>query len=160
MRFPDIDPDIQYLKTLLKHQKSISLPTRLDRQDTTELNGFTIHNYPATRRKTDKKYWKRYIGPALASIFAVSATLMVTSSVLLWNYTETVQRRNTKKQSLILDHWGKGGPLTVDSSILEQGEIVEGEKDLLRRDMGFPGADPKLSLETQGFLKNESQEKT
>ncbi len=26
--------------------------------------------------------------------------------------------------------------------------------------MGFPSADPKLSQETQGFLKKESQEKT
>ena len=29
-----------------------------------------------------------------------------------------------------------------------------------RRDMGFPSADPKPSLDTQGFWKKDSQEKT
>ena len=29
-----------------------------------------------------------------------------------------------------------------------------------RRDMGFPSADPKPSLDTQGLWKKESQEKT
>ena len=28
--------------------------------------------------------------------------------MLYWNYYETVSRRSTKKQSVILDHWGKG----------------------------------------------------
>ena len=32
----------------------------------------------------------------------------MTLSVLYWNYYETVTRRSTKKQSVILDHWGKG----------------------------------------------------
>ena len=45
------------------------------------------------------------------SVVAVVTTLMVTVSVLFWNYSETRQRRLTKKQSVILDHWGKESPL-------------------------------------------------
>ena len=49
--------------------------------------------------------------PLLVSVLAVAATLLVTMSVLFWNYSETRQRRMTKKQSIILDHWGKRSPL-------------------------------------------------
>ena len=49
--------------------------------------------------------------PALVSFFAVATTLMVTASILFWNYSETRHRRLTKKPNLILDHWGKKGPL-------------------------------------------------
>ena len=47
----------------------------------------------------------------LVSVVAVAVTLMVTVSVLFWNYSETRTRRLTKKQSVILDHWGKESPL-------------------------------------------------
>ena len=45
------------------------------------------------------------------SVVAVVVTLMATVSVLFWNYSETRTRRLTKKQSVILDHWGKQSPL-------------------------------------------------
>ena len=52
--------------------------------------------------------------PLLVSVLAVAATLLVTMSVLFWNYSETRQRRMTKKQSIILDHWGKHNPTMTD----------------------------------------------
>jgi hypothetical protein len=46
------------------------------------------------------------------SILALSFVLVMTLAVLYWNYYETVTRRLTKKQSVILDHWGKGSSST------------------------------------------------
>ena len=40
------------------------------------------------------------------------------------------QRRSTKKQSVILDHWGKGGPLVVDPAIINLGRTT-GVKEVL-----------------------------
>ena len=39
---------------------------------------------------------------------AFSNVQVMTLSVLYWNYYETAVRRSTKKQGIILDHWGKG----------------------------------------------------
>jgi len=118
--------------------KSISLPTRLDLEPEVcmDLNG-SIARIPRCYKR-NRNSLTRYICPAIASIFAVSATIVVTSSVLFWNYSETVQRRMTKKQSLILDHWGKSGPLVVDPAMLEALGNVADEDQILRRDMGFP----------------------
>ena len=70
--------------------------------------------------------------PALVSFFAVATTLLVTSSILFWNYSETRQRRLTKKQGLILDHWGKKGPLLdkEDLGLLDGGLVYYGETAL------------------------------
>jgi hypothetical protein len=46
--------------------------------------------------------------PLAISLLALTFVLVMTLSVLYWNYYETVSRRSTKKQSVILDHWGKG----------------------------------------------------
>ena len=51
---------------------------------------------------------RRYQKPLAVSLFALAFVLVMTLSVLYWNYYETVSRRSTKKQSVILDHWGKG----------------------------------------------------
>ena len=51
---------------------------------------------------------RRYQKPLAVSLFALAFVLVMTLSVLYWNYYETVTRRSTKKQSVILDHWGKG----------------------------------------------------
>ena len=51
---------------------------------------------------------RRYQKPMAISLFALGFVLVMTLSVLYWNYYETVSRRSTKKQSVILDHWGKG----------------------------------------------------
>ena len=71
--------------------------------------------------------------PMLVSFIAVLATLLVTMSVLFWNYSETKQRRMTKKQSIILDHWGKKSPLLEKKdleNLLEGGETYYGETAL------------------------------
>ena len=78
-------------------------------------------------------FMSRYVCPVLVSFLAISATLIVTVSILYWNYSETMYvliitiitpgtqvprylllsnlfrpryRRATKK-STVLDHWGK-----------------------------------------------------
>ena len=63
----------------------------------------------------------------VASVVAVLAILVLTFSVLFWNYTETTQRRLTKKQGVVLDHWGKTAPSDIDREILLYGGIVQGE---------------------------------
>ena len=71
--------------------------------------------------------------PLLVSVLAVAATLLVTMSVLFWNYSETRQRRMTKKQSIILDHWGKRSPLLQQDeleNLLEGGVTYYGETAL------------------------------
>ncbi len=54
-------------------------------------------------------------------------------SVLYWNYYETVNRRLTKRQGIILDHWGKGAPTKEETdaltlSLLEMNGILSKEK--------------------------------
>ena len=69
----------------------------------------------------------------LVSALAVILTLLVTMSVLFWNYSETKQRRMTKKQSIILDHWGKKSPLLEKEDLdhlLEGGITYYGETAL------------------------------
>ena len=54
-------------------------------------------------------------------------------SVLFWNYSETQLRRMTKKQSIILDHWGKRTPLLQKDeleNLLEGGVTYYGETAL------------------------------
>lgn len=45
--------------------------------------------------------------------------MFITFLVLYWNYNETVHRRLTKKQSYILDHWGKGSPSAAETAVLD-----------------------------------------
>ena len=82
--------------------------------------------------------------PLLVSVLAVAATLLVTMSVLFWNYSETQLRRMTKKQSIILDHWGKRTPLLQKDeleNLLEGGVTYYGETALRlesHRQITFP----------------------
>merc|ERR1712223_1606841 len=78
--------------------------------------------------------------PLLVSLLAVCLTLAVTASVLFWNYSETRHRRLTKKPSLILDHWGKKGPLLDDPDLVGAGGIVVYGETALRGDGNFHGA--------------------
>ena len=53
--------------------------------------------------------------------------------MLFWNYSETQLRRMTKKQSIILDHWGKRTPLLREDeleNLLEGGVTYYGETAL------------------------------
>ena len=53
--------------------------------------------------------------------------------MLFWNYSETQLRRMTKKQSIILDHWGKRTPLLQKDeleNLLEGGVTYYGETAL------------------------------
>ena len=65
-------------------------------------------------------------------------------SVLFWNYSETQLRRMTKKQSIILDHWGKRTPLLQKDeleNLLEGGVTYYGETALRlksHRQLTFP----------------------
>ena len=54
-----------------------------------------------------------YICPVLVSFLAISTTLVVTLSILHWNYVENNQRKVSKKM-IILNHWGKGKPVESD----------------------------------------------
>ena len=74
---------------------------------------------------------KKGFCPSLVSFLAISTTLIVTASILFWNYSETRQRRLTKKQGIILDHWGKRGPLmdkdrlgSIDGGLVYYGETA------------------------------------
>ena len=78
----------------------------------------------------------------LVSVVAVAVTLMVTVSVLFWNYSETRTRRLTKKQSVILDHWGKESPL------LNQEDL----KDLLHGGITYYGETALRSELSRKFL--------
>ena len=79
------------------------------------------------------------------SVVAVVVTLMATVSVLFWNYSETRTRRLTKKQSVILDHWGKESPL------LDQEDL----KDLLHGGITYYG-ETALRSELELIFTNTS----
>ena len=70
--------------------------------------------------------------PSLVSLLAILLTLLATVLVLLWNYSETQQRRLTKQQNVILDHWGKLGPMLnkEDLQLIDGGELYYGETSL------------------------------
>lgn len=61
----------------------------------------------------------RYRKPAIVSLISVGLIMFITFLVLYWNYNETVHRRLTKKQSYILDHWGKGSPSAAETAVLD-----------------------------------------
>ena len=84
------------------------------------------------QRNKKKRHIVKGFCPALVSFLAISTTLLVTASVLFWNYSETRQRRLTKKQSLILDHWGKKGPLMENENLgsIDGGLVYYGETAL------------------------------
>lgn len=107
--------------------------------------------------------------------FTISAVLILTFAVLYWNYYETLNRRLTKKQGVILDHWGKGAPSkeetadlllllpevsSTDDVYLENVEIgiSEGFEDIpdqklkdffSRPGNGNPESDPQISVKEE-----------
>ena len=90
---------------------SLSLPSHLNTAPThpTYLrNGF--HHLQHLDRVAGYRT-KKKVSQALVSFLAIATTLIVTASILFWNYSETRHRRLTKKPNRILDHWGKRGPL-------------------------------------------------
>ena len=62
----------------------------------------------------------------LVSVLAISATLVVTLTILHWNYVENNQRKVSKKM-IILNHWGKGKPVESDLEKLYIEELLERE---------------------------------
>ena len=50
----------------------------------------------------------RYHKPISISFLTVGAIMLMTLSVLYWNYYENIHRKMTKKHGVVLDHWGKG----------------------------------------------------
>lgn len=96
--------------------------------------------FPSSSFSPNKVYSRRPLPcPLLVSLLAVCLTLAVTASVLFWNYTETRHRRLTKKPSLILDHWGKKGPLLDDPDLVGAGGIVVYGETALRGEGNFHG---------------------
>ena len=65
----------------------------------------------------------------------------MTLSVLYWNYYETVVRRSTKKQGIILDHWGKG---SSSSNVYPDSEYL---KDKMRE--GGVKSDDHVTVEEE-----------
>ena len=63
----------------------------------------------------------RYHKPISISFLTVGAIMLMTLSVLYWNYYETVHRRMTKKHGLVLDHWGKERPTELETMMLAGG---------------------------------------
>ena len=66
----------------------------------------------------------RYHKPISISFLTVGAIMLMTLSVLYWNYHENIHRRMTKKHGLVLDHWGKGAPTELETRLLA-GEVPE-----------------------------------
>lgn len=89
----------------------------------------------ATRQyfKSKKLAGSSYLWPGLVSILAISATLLVTLSILHWNYVENYQRKTSKKLT-ILNHWGKHKPVQADLDKLYVGEFVNEENRALPGD--------------------------
>ena len=55
----------------------------------------------------------------------MSLVLSVTCAVLYWNYYETLHRRMSKKQGVILDHWGKGAPTDHEKEMLRKAKMAD-----------------------------------
>ena len=62
--------------------------------------------------------------PMMVSVLAISTTLIVTLSILHWNYVENTQRKLGKKM-IILNHWGKGKPVESDLEKLYVEELAD-----------------------------------
>ena len=86
-------------------RQSISLPSGLNNTSSLLL----CNGHVKTNNRITKNYTNIY--PLLVSFLTVATTMLVTASILAWNYSETQHRRMTKTPNLILDHWGKTGPL-------------------------------------------------
>ena len=65
-----------------------------------------------------------YVCPVLVSVLAISATLLVTMSILHWNYVEN-NKRKTSKKMIILNHWGKQKPVESDLEKLYVEELID-----------------------------------
>ena len=69
-------------------------------------------------------FMSAYVCPVLVSVLAISATLVVTLSILHWNYVENNHRKFSKKM-IILNHWGKQKPVESDLEKLYVEELAE-----------------------------------
>ena len=112
---------------------SLSLPSGLNGPGTPGYlcNGH-LHTLLDHEQEDQARQYRTGLCPGLLSFFAVATTLLVTASILFWNYSETRQRRLTKKPNLILDHWGKKGPLMDKDQLglLDGGLVYYGETAL------------------------------
>lgn len=62
----------------------------------------------------------RYRKAATVGLVSVGLLMIMTLSVLYWNYSENVHRKSTKKDGpSILDHWGKGAPSEAEMAPLD-----------------------------------------
>jgi hypothetical protein len=90
----------------------------------------------------------------------------MTLSVLYWNYYETVTRRSTKKQSIILDHWGKGSSssansLDPDSEYLrEKMDPSRDQRTKVLKDDGDDGDDDEhlIDITQKSYVKKREEE--
>ena len=76
--------------------------------------------------------------PISISFLTIGAIMLLTFSVLYWNYYETMHRRLTKKHGhIILDHWGKGAPSKLETSVLLKGlqESVDKKDDIYEKEI-------------------------
>ena len=70
------------------------------------------------------RFMSSYVCPVLVSVLAISATLLVTMSILHWNYVEN-NKRKTSKKMIILNHWGKQKPVESDLEKLYVEELLD-----------------------------------
>merc|ERR1719319_388081 len=112
-----------------------------------------------TGKQSKSCFLRGYYLPFLVSIMAIIFTLVLTFSVLFWNYSETEHRKMTKKQGLVLDHWGRKAPSVIDPDLLlgmGGGEVLEGETILGRS--GFYGTPDEIEKQIIEEKKEENAE--
>ena len=106
----------------------------------------------------------RYHKPISIFLLTIGAIILMTCSVLYWNYYETMNRRQTKQHGrVILDHWGKGAPSELETIMLANQEL-ETNAQRLYFDYDSDQEDDILMLppaggDFPGFFKDESAKK-
>jgi len=134
---PGLEQDMEGCDVFNSQRLSQSLP-RLNGsipQTTEMVNWKSWNKNGRPRYRTNKSHLtadliSAYICPVLVSFLAISTTLVVTLSILHWNYVENNQRKISKKM-IILNHWGKGKPVEADLEkiYLEDLEDLESLKE-------------------------------
>ncbi len=71
----------------------------------------------STSLKGPRPWTQRWQRPCAVFTCSIALVLSLTSSVLYWNYTETLGESPTK--GVILDHWGKGSPNDEETRTLK-----------------------------------------
>ena len=105
---------------LLLEQSKLKSPSRTNLLPLGEIED------DASEKLTTK--WKilKKVKPQMTLFLILSSVVVLTCLVLYWNYLEHLARKGTKKQGLILDHWGRGLPTEEERRRIELDKISNG----------------------------------